>query len=143
MRVIRKIIIHYTETPLDRKVTVDEIRKWHTEERGWSDIGYHYIIYFDGTLHDGRPVEKVGAHCAGQNKDSIGVCYIGGIDEEGKKTDTRTLDQKEALRDHLMYLKGLYPEAVVYGHNDFSDKDCPGFDAKKEYEDVSNLFEEA
>ena len=140
MRAITKLIVHYTETPLDMDVTVDQIRDWH-KERGWSDIGYHYVVYQDGTVHDGRPVERIGAHCKWHNRESIGICYVGGIDEEGNKADTRTIDQKEALIDMLNYLKGLYPNAVVYGHNDFSEKECPGFNAKKEYEDISNLFD--
>ena len=135
MREITEIIVHCSDTPAGRHTTVEEIREWHLQ-RGWSDIGYHYVIYLDGTVHEGRPVERIGSHCLGHNSDSIGVCYIGGKDN----VDTRTEDQKDALVDLLVYLKTTYPKARIYGHRDFSEKYCPSFDATKEYENVSNMW---
>lgn len=139
MRQIRKIIIHCTATPEGRDVSVDEIRKWHLD-RGWSDIGYHFVITLDGVIHDGRPIEKVGAHTKGYNSDSIGIAYVGGLDSEMRSKDTRTPEQKEALEFHLQYLKILYPKAEIYGHRDFSSKDCPSFDARSEYEYISQRY---
>ena len=136
MREITEIIVHCSDTPAGRHTTVEEIREWHLQ-RGWSDIGYHYVIYLDGTVHEGRPVEKIGSHCKGHNKCSIGVAYIGG----GKGVDTRTEDQRDSLVDLLVYLKTTYPKARIYGHRDFSTKSCPSFDATKEYENISNMWE--
>lgn len=144
MRKIHKIIIHCTATPEGREVSVDTIRKWHLD-RGWRDIGYHFVIGLDGELYEGRPIEQTGAHTKGHNFDSIGIAYVGGVEAEKKDgkwipKDTRTLEQKEALDDLLCYLKILYANAVVYGHNDFSNKACPSFNAREEYEWVSNQF---
>lgn len=135
MREITEIIVHCSDTPAGRHVTVEDIRQWHLD-RGWSDIGYHYVIYLDGTVHEGRPIEKRGSHCLNHNKNSIGICYIGG----GKGIDTRTEAQKESMVDMLVYLKTTYHKARIYGHRDFSTKDCPSFDATKEYENISNIW---
>jgi N-acetylmuramoyl-L-alanine amidase len=140
MRKINKIIVHSTATPEGRDVSVDEVRRWHVEENGWSDIGYHFLIALDGTVEEGRPIERTGAHTLRHNWDSIGVAYVGGMSIDlGKATDTRTEDQKEALVDLLVELKDAYG-GTVYGHRDFSNKECPGFDAKTEYENISSRF---
>jgi len=132
MRLIDKIIIHCSATPEGRDVSTEEIRQWHLD-RGWSDIGYHYVIEIDGTVGDGRPVEIAGAHAKGHNGKSIGVCYVGGVDADMEPKDTRTQEQKEALDDLIRDLLEEYPDAEVYGHRDFSDKACPSFDAREEY----------
>ena len=133
MRKIDKIIIHCTATPEGRDCTVADIDRWH-RERGFSEIGYHYVVYLDGSIHEGRPVAKAGAHCKGQNARSIGVCYVGGMDAAGKQAkDTRTPAQKAALRELVEKLKREYPGATVHGHNEFAAKACPCFDAKAEY----------
>ncbi len=136
MREITEIIVHCSDTPAGRHTTVEEIREWHLQ-RGWSDIGYHFIIGLKGECWEGREIEKVGAHTKGMNKSSIGVCYIGGKDN----IDTRTEEQEEALVDLLVYLKTEYPKVKIYGHRDFSEKYCPSFDATKEYENISNMWE--
>ena len=140
MRQITKIIIHCTATTEGREVDVEEIRKWHTEPpRNWSDIGYHFHIKLDGTLQEGRPIERTGAHCAGQNFYRIGISYAGGMTKDMKEAkDTRTEAQKDALLDILQELKEQYPKAKIYGHRDFSVKACPSFDARSEYEFISN-----
>ena len=138
-RRINEIIIHCTATPEYKHYTVSDIRKWHTTPiskggRGWSDIGYHYIVYLDGTVMEGRDVDIAGAHCVGHNSHSIGVCYVGGIDRDTKEAkDTRTELQKNALLNLLMDLKKLYKNVSIYGHRDFANKACPSFDATKEY----------
>tara|TARA_R110000764_G_scaffold17717_6_gene48515 strand:- start:535 stop:954 length:420 start_codon:yes stop_codon:yes gene_type:complete len=137
LRSISKIIIHCSATPEDRKVTVGDLMKWHVEERGWSDIGYHFFIDLEGEIHECRPLERTGAHTKGNNFDSIGVCYAGGLNKEMNPKDTRNDKQKESLQDLLCQLKGLYPKSVVYGHNNFSSKACPSFDAKEEYNYIS------
>lgn len=140
MRKINKIIIHCTATPEGRNVSVDTIRKWHVEGNGWQDIGYHFIIALDGEVEEGRPLEKTGAHTKGSNWDSIGIAYVGGMNKEmDASKDTRTDEQKESLIDLICELKDSYG-GTVYGHRDFSNKDCPSFDAKKEYENISNRY---
>ena len=105
--------------------------------RGWSDIGYHYLVHLDGSISYGRDINKIGAHVKGQNTGSIGVCYVGGVETDGKTPkDTRTPEQKESLLDLIKTLKRLNSNAVVYGHRDFSSKACPSYDATTEYKDV-------
>ena len=133
MRNIDKIIVHCSATPKGKHFSADTIKKWHLE-RGFSDIGYHYIVHIDGSMGYGRMVNVQGAHCKGENKSSIGVCYIGGMDEGMKQwEDTRTEEQKSTLLDLLNLLKKFHPNAEIYGHRDFSTKECPSFDAKEEY----------
>lgn len=135
-RDIREIIVHCTATPAGRDYTVDDIRKWHLQ-RGFSDIGYHYVIYRDGSVHEGRPVTMAGAHCTGHNTGSIGVCYVGGLGRDNKTPkDTRTLAQMASLEVLLTKLKVQYPNARIYGHRDFANKACPCFDAFKAYKDI-------
>lgn len=142
-RRINKIIVHCSATPEGRDYTVDQIKKDH-KEQGWSDIGYHYVIYRDGSIHEGRNVDIIGAHCEGYNSNSIGICYIGGLENKPnveykklKAKDTRTEAQKKALIELLSRLKKYYPEAKIYGHHDFNKgKDCPSFDAKNEYKNL-------
>ena len=133
MRKINLIIVHCSATPEGKDFTVDDITRWH-KARGFKTIGYHYVIYRDGTIHGGRPVSEEGAHCVGHNKNSIGVCYIGGLVADGKTPkDTRTDAQKLSLRNLLSQLKKSYPNAAIRGHRDFAAKACPSFDATKEY----------
>lgn len=130
MRKITEIIIHCSATPEGRDVSVGEIDSWH-RQRGFKCIGYHYIVMLDGTVKRGRPVEQVGAHCTGHNRNSIGVCYIGGCDSKMRPKDTRTSAQRESLRQLVAELKREYPEASVHGHREFSAKACPSFDVKE------------
>lgn len=135
-RTITEIIVHCTATPEGKDFTVDDIRRWH-KEQGWSDIGYHYVIYRDGSIHEGRDVRYSGAHCTGHNANSIGVVYIGGVSKDGKTAkDTRTKAQKRALLQVMRTLRAAYPSARIYGHRDFAKKDCPSFDAREEYKSV-------
>lgn len=135
-RVIKEIIVHCSATAEGRDFTVEDIRRWH-KQQGWSDIGYHYVIGRHGEKWTGRDVDVSGAHCEGHNRNSIGVCYIGGLDAAGKKAkDTRTLQQKAVMLSLLTELKRLYPQAKIYGHRDFARKDCPCFDAKNEYKNI-------
>ena len=141
-RTITEIIVHCTATPEGKDYTVDDIRKWHTAKppqgRGWSDIGYHYVIDRKGHILPGRDVDTIGAHCEGHNAHSIGVVYIGGLSAlDGKPKDTRTLSQKASLIRCLTELKSIYPQAKIYGHCDFTkSKPCPCFDAKTEYASI-------
>lgn len=141
-RRITEIIIHCTATPEGRDYTIEQIRKDH-KARGFTDVGYNYVIYRDGTIHEGRNVDTIGAHCTNHNAHSIGISYVGGVEnkpgvayEKLKPKDTRTEKQKVALLNLLEALKIMYPQAKIYGHRDFSTKACPSFDAKKEYAEL-------
>ena len=131
MRDINKVIIHCSATPEGRDISLDTIRQWHIK-RGWSDIGYHYVILINGTIQEGRPVERAGAHCKGHNANSIGVCYVGGVDQDMKPKDTRTPAQKIAMQKLLFELTDRYKGATIHGHNEFSSKACPSFDVQTE-----------
>lgn len=132
MRYINKIILHCSATPEGRHVNVDTIRQWHLK-RGWSDIGYHFIIYLDGTIMPGRPIERSGAHTKGLNANSIGICYVGGVDATGDAKDTRTQEQLDSLEKLISDLMQQYPNATLHGHNEFSPKACPSFDVQEQY----------
>ncbi|MDR1089580.1 MAG: N-acetylmuramoyl-L-alanine amidase [Prevotella sp.] len=137
MRKIDKIIIHCSATKAGRHFTVEDIDRWH-KARGFAGIGYHYVIYLDGSVHRGRPEDQTGAHTQGQNSSSVGICYIGGLDAEGKPSDTRTEAQKSSLINLVDDLEAKYPEAKVYGHCEFAAKACPCFDVKKEFRTVNS-----
>lgn len=144
MRKIDKIIIHCSATPEGKNFTVQQIRQWHTlpkpKGNGWRDIGYHFVIYRDGSVHTGRPIEQIGAHTFGYNANSIGICYIGGCaatkNAQGQypPKDTRTLQQREALIALVRKLREQYPGVTVHGHNEFANKACPSFNVQKEPE---------
>ena len=136
-RTIDEIIVHCTATPEGKDFTVQQIRDWHVKWNGWRDIGYHFVVYRNGDVMPGRPIAQPGAHCAGHNTHSIGVCYVGGCAADGKTPkDTRTPIQKTALRQLLKRLKAAYPQAKIHGHRDFANKACPSFDATSEFSDL-------
>lgn len=133
-RKINKIIIHCSATREGQDISVDTIRDWHVKGRGWSDIGYHYVIDLNGVVHAGRPIEKVGAHCKGHNTGSIGICYVGGVEQDGKTPkDTRTEKQKQAMDNLVFVLSNIFYFSTVHGHNEFASKACPSFDVQAEY----------
>lgn len=128
MRTITLIIIHCSATPEGRNLSFEECRRDHIMHRHFRDIGYHFYITRDGTVHDGRPIEKVGAHCEGHNSHSIGICYEGGLDAKGKPADTRTEAQRKALKSLVERMHRLFPKALIVGHHDLNPrKACPCF----------------
>ena len=136
MREINKIIVHCSATREGENFEVAEIRKWHLA-RGFSDIGYHFYIDLYGEIHKGRDISKIGAHCKGHNRNSIGICYCGGVEADGKTPkDTRNTEQRRALVAVLRTLKAMYPNAMIHSHNDFANKACPSFNATLEYENI-------
>lgn len=145
MREIKHIVIHCSATPPSLDIGADEIRRWHTEERGWKDIGYHFVVRRDGSLEKGREIGRSGAHVRGYNADSIGVAYVGGVSESGKAEDNRTADQSRVLFETVSSLKEKWPEAEVLGHRDFPGvkKACPCFDVKQWYKDSCNTEKKA
>ena len=139
MRRLNEIIIHCTATPEGRAVSVAEIRRWH-KQRGWADIGYHYVVHLDGRIENGRPLDQVGAHVAGRNARTVGIAYVGGVDKAGRPKDTRTTAQKAALRKIIAQLLGRFPSiTAISGHRDYANKACPCFDARKEYAPVLGI----
>lgn len=137
MRKINKIIVHCSATKEEQDIKTETIRDWHVNGNHWKDIGYHYIVELDGSIHNGRAESIAGAHCSGHNADSIGVCYVGGVAKDGKTPkDTRTDAQKQSLLKLLKELKAKYPNATIHGHREFAAKACPSFDAKYEYKDL-------
>lgn len=128
-RKINDIILHCSATPEGKDFTVTDIDKWH-KQRGFNKIGYHYIIYRNGTVNIGRQESEIGAHCVNHNSHSIGVCYIGGCDISGKTPkDTRTPEQKKALVKLVKELLSKYSlnTSNIHCHNQYDNKACPSF----------------
>ena len=144
MRKIDSIIVHCSATKAGQDFTAADIDRWH-RERGFNGIGYHYVIRLDGRLEKGREIDLPGAHCKGWNERSIGLCYIGGLDENGHPADTRTNVQKRVLYQVIMDLQREYTILQVLGHRDTSPdlngdgviepyeyvKACPCFDVRE------------
>lgn len=145
MRKITKLVLHCSATPEGKNFTVADIDRWH-KQRGFRKIGYHYVIYLDGSVHKGRNDDEQGAHCTGHNSDSIGICYIGGMDSTNKfAKDTRTPAQKKALLKLVKELMNKYSISLdkVYMHRDLcgNKKSCPCFTKEtfdKEFNDFNN-----
>lgn len=129
MRTLNTIVVHCSATPPDRNVTVADIRRWHTKGNGWSDVGYHYVIRRDGVVEAGRPLERPGAHAAGYNADSIGVCLVGGVDSDGQPDANFTRQQWAALAQLVDDILLTHGPLKVIGHRDVNaGKACPCFD---------------
>ena len=129
------LVIHCSAVRPDQTSSAAQIDTWHRRDNHWKlGIGYHYVVRRDGQIEPGRPEYMVGAHCKNHNAHSLGICYEGGLDARGQPEDTRTLAQKLALLQLLEVLHRKYPKALIVGHRDLShDRDCPCFDAVKEY----------
>lgn len=134
---INNLVVHCSASKVDQKVDVATITRWHLA-RGFLTIGYHYVIYRDGSVHKGRKDNEVGAHVQNHNKGSLGICLVGGLDKEGKPEANFTDQQYTALALLLQELKLKYPKADILGHRDFAGvaKDCPCFDVRKWWEET-------
>lgn len=128
MRKINEIILHCSATPEGKDFKAKDINLWH-KQRGFNSIGYHFVIDLDGTIENGRDIDKIGAHCLNHNSNSIGICYIGGCDKEMNAKDTRTQAQKDALLDLVFLLLQQYHLKIcnVHCHNEYAKKACPSF----------------
>ena len=127
-RRIDEIILHCAATKPGMDIGVKEIRQWHIEERGWRDIGYHWVIRRDGTVENGRDEDVIGAHCLNHNARSIGVCLVGGLSQDGKRPeDNFTEAQFVSLAKLIHQLRARSPEASIHGHSEFASKACPVF----------------
>ena len=133
MRKLKRIILHCTATEDRVPISVDTIRKWHTPSpRNWSDIGYHYVIALDGKIQMGRPLGRPGAHTKGENHDSVGVAYIGGL-LNGKPHDTMTAYQDMSWLMLVNSLRTVFGPLTLHGHNEFANKACPSFVVAEKY----------
>jgi N-acetyl-anhydromuramyl-L-alanine amidase AmpD len=142
MRPLNEIIVHCTATRPDWWSTrstaqkVAEIKRWHVQDRGWSDIGYHFLIDRDGKVVAGRPLQTVGAHTQGHNTGTIGISLFGGHGSAATDAffENYTPQQDKALRDLITHLRASYPTITkVSGHNEYAAKACPGFNVPKWY----------
>lgn len=137
MRDINRIIIHCSATREGQDIDAATIKRWHTQDRGWSDIGYHYVIKLDGCLEAGRPLDRTGAHVKGHNKDSIGICYIGGCDEDMNPKDTMTPEQEDTMRELIFSLRMVWDKGLtLHGHNEYASKACPSFKVSEKFKDI-------
>ena len=125
------IVIHCVATKPSMDVGVDTIRDWHVNGNGWRDIGYHLVIRRDGSVEKGRDINDSGAHAAGYNSKSIGLCLVGGMAEDNSAEDNFTAQQWTSLLATVKELLVDFPEAKVIGHNEISEKECPSFDVQK------------
>ena len=145
MRQINLIIIHCSATKENHPFTIQALETSH-RKRGFNGIGYHYYIRQSGEVINTRPLSRIGAHAKGYNRYSIGICYEGGLDKDGKPKDTRTPEQRAALRQLVNELLLRFPGCKVCGHRDLSPnlnrngkveprewiKQCPCFDVATE-----------
>ena len=134
---IEEIILHCSATKEGRDYSPLDVHRWHLD-RGWIGCGYNFIITRDGTIWECRPENSIGAHCTGHNTKSIGICYIGGLDEKGNPKDTRTTEQKKSLLELVRYLMEKYNLTTdkIHCHNEYANKACPCFkifDFRNEY----------
>ena len=125
------LILHCSATPPTLDIGVAEIRTWHLD-RGFADIGYHFVIRRDGTLEPGRPLHVVGAHARPWNRRSVGICLVGGVNASNKPAKNFTFEQFSTLREIIRNLTVKYPGVAIIGHRDVPGvkKACPSFDVK-------------
>lgn len=132
MRPLNKIILHCSATEEGKPYSCEDIRIWHTRDRRWTDIGYHYVIELNGAIKIGRPLDIVGAHVRNHNVGSIGVCYVGGL-RDNKPVDTMTMQQEVSWLSLVNSLRTCFGYMPVHGHNEYSNKACPSFDVQVKY----------
>lgn len=132
---IDRIVIHCSATKSTQDYSFEQLERDH-RLRGFRECGYNFYVRKDGSVHEGRNVGDELAHATGYNRNSIAICYEGGLNEMGMACDTRTDEQKDTLLTMVRFFHALYSGAEVLGHNDLPmvNKDCPCFDVKKEYE---------
>lgn len=135
MRTISALVIHCAATPPNMDIGAEEIRRWHTDPRprgnGWSDIGYHAVIRRDGTLEEGRPDRRKGAHVRPRNADTLGVCLVGGVDDRGRAEANFTPEQFARLERYIAHVRDRYGDVDIVGHRDIDPgKACPSFDVE-------------
>lgn len=136
MRQVKKIILHCTATVEGQEFDITDVDRWH-KKRGWKSVGYHYLIKQDGTLQVGRSLDEVGSHAKGENSDSIGIVYVGGLDANKEPKDTMTAYQELTLMELIFSLRTVFHWMSVHGHNEYSNKACPSFDVQEKYKFIN------
>lgn len=122
---MKKIVIHCSDSPHGRGDDAETIHRWHLE-RGWSGIGYHFVITESGEIQNGRPLYWQGAHVNGHNKDTVGICLIG--------RESFTDAQFASLGNLTKGLRKTYAleKKDVVGHSELDKgKTCPNFDVRE------------
>ena len=141
MRKIDMIVIHCSATRADVPLLPRQLDEMH-RQRGFDGCGYHYYVRRDGEICTMRPVDRPGAHAKGYNQHSIGVCYEGGLDEQGRPADSRTELQKRSLRVLVRVLAMDFQTRRIVGHRDLSpDLDGDGVIEPKEWTKVCPCFD--
>ena len=133
-RAISRLVVHCSATRPSMDVGAKEIREWHVEGNGWKDIGYHFVIRRNGSIELGRPIEEAGSHAKGYNSDSIGVCLIGGVDQEDYRIAENNFTEKQfqSLIEIIVKTRKAIPHIMVMGHKDLDPKKaCPSFDVRE------------
>ena len=125
------LVVHCSATKPSMDIGLREIKRWHVDDNGWRDVGYHYIIRRNGEVELGRSNRDTGAHAAGYNHKSVSLCMVGGMAEDNSAENNFTAQQWTALLDLVKQIKVDYPEANVIGHNEISEKECPSFDVQQ------------
>ena len=131
-----EIVMHVSYTRPSQDIGADEIRRWHVEGNGWSDIGYHFVIRRDGTVEEGRPLNRWGAHVGGHNTGKIGVCLVGGRKEDEDAPEMNLTRQQWSAAGKLVDRLRLRRPGVtmkVSGHHDhpgYESRWCPGFNVQ-------------
>lgn len=138
---VNEIILHCADTrpdwmagrPLPEKVA--EIRRWHVQERGWRDIGYHWVVDRDGAVAHGRPETEIGAHVEGHNRGTIGICLLGGYGSSADDPFAKnfTVAQASAIKQLIAEINRRTAIRKISGHNDYAAKACPGFRVNAAY----------
>lgn len=143
VREINKVILHCSATREGDDIDAATIRAWHTSPpRNWSDIGYHFVVRLDGSVETGRPITRPGAHARGHNKDSIGICYVGGLDAGGHPKNTMTREQRSSINRICRALcMVLNQPLTLHGHREFSKKACPSFEVREAFASLCQWME--
>jgi hypothetical protein len=132
---VTEIILHCADTRPDWMMgrllvaKVAEIRRWHVQDRGWRDIGYHWVIDRDGAVAPGRRETEIGAHVESHNRGTLGICLLGGFGASADDPFAKnfTLAQANATKRLIAEIKRRTAIELVSGHNDYATKACPGF----------------
>jgi len=136
---VKHIVTHCSATKPSQNVTADVIRKWHVEENGWLDIGYHFVILPNGDIEQGRQINVSGAHARGFNRNSIGVCLVGGLDEDGDPSSNYSVDQITSWIYLCKVLEKIFVNARMIGHNELdTNKTCPNFIVSEKWADITS-----
>lgn len=148
-RKINLIVVHCSATKVSLNYTPEQLERDH-KARGFNSAGYNFYIRKSGEIVPMRSLELIPAHVTGYNKNSIGICYEGGLDASGEPDDTRTNAQRESIIRLLLQLVCEYPDSRICGHRDLSPdrdgdgrvepnewiKQCPCYNAEEEYKNI-------